>query len=255
MLTLARHGHTAVLRLDNPPANTWTGALLCSLRDMVAALEQDRSVYALVVTAQGERFFSAGADLKQFADGDPARADELAGYFAEAFGALAAFRGLSIAAINGYAMGGGLEWALACDLLIAEEHAVLGLPETAVGLLPCGGGTQRLLGRVGEGWAKRMVLCGERIGAREALAIGLLDAVVAPGAALAEALQWAGRSARQSPGAVAAAKRLLAEVAGASMAERYARERAPFVSLFGSEDQREGVAAFLEKRSPQWKNQ
>lgn len=255
MLSTERCGHTAVLRLDNPPANTWTSALLLGLRDELCALQADRDVYALVVSGAGERFFSAGADLKQFADGDPARADVLAMQFADAFGALAGFRGLSIAAINGYAMGGGLEWALACDLLVAEEHAVLGLPEVSVGLLPCGGGTQRLSMRVGAGWARRMVLCGERLDAHKALELGLVDLVVPRGQGLTAALDWAARAASQSPAALAAAKDLLAQAESGVPALCYARERGPFVSLFGSLDQREGVAAFLEKRRPHWKNQ
>jgi enoyl-CoA hydratase/carnithine racemase len=122
----------------------------------------DREIYSLVVTGDGEKFFSAGADLKLFAGGDKATAREMARHFGEAFEALAGFRGLTIAAINGYAMGGGLECALACDLRIAEEHAQMALPEAGVGLLPCAGGTQWLSWLVGEGSAKRMVLCGHQ---------------------------------------------------------------------------------------------
>lgn len=129
--------------------------------------------------------------------------------FGEAFEALAGFRGLSIAAINGYAMGGGLECALACDLRIAEEQAQLALPEAAVGLLPCAGGTQWLSWLVGEGWAKRMVLCGERVDAATALRIGLVEEVVPRGQALAQALLLAAGVEKQSPTSVAACKRLI----------------------------------------------
>ena len=145
-------------------------------------LEADREVYALVITGDGERFFSAGADLKLFADGDKGVALTMARRFGEAFETLAAFPGVSIAAINGYAMGGGLECALACDLRVAEEHAVMGLPEASVGLLPCGGGTQWLAWTVGESWAKRMVLLGERVDAATGQRIGLVDEVVPRGA-------------------------------------------------------------------------
>ncbi|MGH6640638.1 MAG: enoyl-CoA hydratase-related protein, partial [Polaromonas sp.] len=138
-LQLELRGHTALLTLANPPANTWTRQSLAALTRLVNELNANREVYSLVVTGQGEKFFSAGADLKLFADGDKAVAREMARRFGEAFEALAAFRGLSIAAINGYAMGGGLECALACDLRIAEEQAQLALPEAAVGLLPCAG--------------------------------------------------------------------------------------------------------------------
>lgn len=253
MLEVECRGQVALLWLDNPPANTWTESLLLALRNVVEDLAQRRDMRALVVSGRGDRFFSAGADLAQFAAGDAARADHLAACFAESFGALAAYPGLSVAAINGYAMGGGLEWALACDLLVAEEQAQLGLPETSVGLLPCGGGTQRLHGRVGDGWARRMVLCGERLRAEQALSIGLVDEVVPRGDAVARALQLAGQVVRQSPDAVAAAKRLLQQAAGGSAAEVYGRERAPFVSLIGGENQIEGVAAFMQKREPRWK--
>ena len=111
--------------------------------------------------------------------------------FGEAFEALSAFRGVSIAAVNGYAMGGGLECALACDIRIAEEQAQMALPEAGVGLLPCAGGTQNLPWLVGEGWAKRMILCGERIDARTAERIGLVEEVVAKGQALDAALKLA----------------------------------------------------------------
>lgn len=141
-LQVERDGHLAIVTLSNPPANTWTVHSLAALRDLVRALDADRSIYALVITGEGEKFFSAGADLKQFADGDKANAREAARRFGEAFEALSAFRGVAIAAINGYAMGGGLECALACDLRIAEQQAHLALPEASVGLLPCAGGTQ-----------------------------------------------------------------------------------------------------------------
>src|SRR5690606_33781245 len=118
----------------------------------VTDLNADRDIYTLIVTGAGQKFFSAGADLQQFADGDKALARTLARRFGEAFEALSAFRGVSVAAINGYAMGGGLECALACDLRIAEEHAQMALPEAAVGLLPCAGGTQNLPWLVGAGW-------------------------------------------------------------------------------------------------------
>ena len=140
-LTLDIVDHTALVTLSNPSANTFTRDGLMALTQLVHDLNANRDVVSLVVTGQGEKFFSAGADLKQFADGDKAMAREMARRFGEAFEALARFRGVSIAAINGYAMGGGLECALGCDLRVAEEHAVMALPEASVGLLPCAGGT------------------------------------------------------------------------------------------------------------------
>lgn len=253
-LQLELRGHTALLTLANPPANTWTRQSLAALTRLVSELNANREVYSLVVTGQGEKFFSAGADLKLFADGDKAVAREMARRFGEAFEALAAFRGLSIAALNGYAMGGGLECALACDLRIAEEQAQLALPEAAVGLLPCAGGTQWLSWLVGEGWAKRMVLCGERVDAATALRIGLVEEVVPRGQALAQALALAQRAEKQSPTSVAACKRLIHGARTQSPAATLVAEREAFVDLFATQDQREGVNAFLAKRAPIWHN-
>lgn len=253
-LKLEIDGHTAVVTLSNPPANTWTVHSLAALRDLVAALNGDRDIYALVITGEGEKFFSAGADLRQFADGDKARAREAARRFGEAFEALSDFRGVSIAAINGYAMGGGLECALACDLRIAEEQAQLALPEATVGLLPCAGGTQNLPRLVGEGWAKRMILLGERVDAATAQRIGLVEEVVAKGQAKATALDRATRAAKQSPTSVAACKALVQATRSQSQVTALVREREAFVDLFDTADQAEGVNAFLEKRAAQWTN-
>ncbi|MCX6022466.1 MAG: enoyl-CoA hydratase [Chloroflexi bacterium] len=254
LLRLETVGHTAVLTLDNPPANTWNAENLTGLKRLVEELNADRNIYALVITGQGERFFSAGADLKTFADGNIGVARDMARMFGEAFEALARFRGVSIAAINGYAMGGGLECALACDLRLAEEHAVMALPEAAVGLLPCGGGTQTLAWTVGEGWAKRMILCGERVGAERALQIGLVEEVVAKGQGREAALALASNVGNQSPSAVARSKHLIQQARSQPMWSGLPAEREAFADLFHTEDQKEGVGAFLEKRKPEWKS-
>jgi enoyl-CoA hydratase/carnithine racemase len=179
----------------------------------------------------------------------------MARLFGDAFATLTAFRGVSIAAINGYAMGGGLECAMACDIRIAEAHAQMALPEASVGLLPCAGGTQNLPWLVGEGWAKRMILCGERVDAETALRIGLVEEVVPSGEGLAKALALAEGACRQSPSAVARCKTLVMSARdGRSHSDGWRMERELFVELFSTEDQKEGVNAFLEKRSPQWKN-
>jgi enoyl-CoA hydratase/carnithine racemase len=253
-LALERHDHTAVATLTNPPAHVWTQESLVGLTRLVRDLTADREIYALVITGDGDRFFSAGADLKLFADADKGLAATMARRFGEAFETLAAFSGVSIAAINGYAMGGGLECALACDLRVAEEHAVMGLPEASVGLLPCGGGTQSLAWTVGESWAKRMILLGERVDAATAQQIGLVDQVVPRGQGLARALEMAAAVAKQSPGAVRACKRLIQGARTGSPQQMLTVEREAFLELFDTEDQREGVAAFLGKRAPQWRN-
>ena len=253
-LTVEKHGHTALITINHPPAYTWDRDSLIGLKLLLEHLNRDDDIYALVITGQGDTFFSAGADLKLFADGDKARAREMAHRFGEAFEALRDFRGVSIAAINGYAMGGGLECALACDLRIAESPAQLALPEASVGLLPCAGGTQALAWLVGEGWAKRMILCGERVDAQTALRIGLVEQVVENGEACRAALQLAAKVARQSPVAVRSIKPLIQGARERAPNSWLSAERERFVDLFEADDTREGVNAFLDKREPQWRN-
>ena len=246
--------HTAVVTFNNPPAHTWTAQSLADLRDLVLSLNEDKNIYALVLTGDGTKFFSAGADLNVFADGDKQVAKEMSDIFAQAFETLAAFRGVSISAINGYAMGGGLEVALACDIRIAEEHAVMALPEASVGLLPCAGGTQNLALLVGEGWAKRMILCGERLDADKALKVGLVEEVVGQGEGKSAAIALAAKVAKQSPVAVSVCKRLIQKNRIMPINKVLIQERQAFVDLFDSLDQKEGVQAFLDKRKPVWLN-
>lgn len=253
-LLVEQRGHTVLVTINTPPANTWDQESLAGLETLVARCNDDRDVYALVITGSGEKFFSAGADLKLFAGGDKGVAATMAKAFGTAFEALSGFRGVSIAAINGFCMGGGLECALACDIRVAETQAQMALPEATVGLLPCGGGTQNLAWLVGEGWAKRMILCGERLDAETAARIGLVEEVVAQGGALGRALELAESVGRQSPPAVAACKSLIQRARSGDIANAYAAERESFVGLFDTRDQREGVNAFLEKRTPSWVN-
>ena len=251
-LKITIENNTALIIINNPPANTWDLESLGLLEDTVEKLNKNKDIYSLVITGQGERFFSAGADLKVFHEGGKTAAVNMSEAFAKAFQALSNFRGFSIAAINGYAMGGGLECALACDIRIAEEQAELALPEPKVGLLPCGGGTHQLPRLVGEGWAKKMILGGEQVSANKALVIGLVEEVVESRAGLDRALELAKQANKQSPISVAACKRLIHEARTSK--DSYGYERKPFVDLFDSKDQAEGVAAFLEKRPPEWKN-
>ena len=249
--------HTALVTISNPPANTWNADSLNGLIELVHELNANRDIYALVLTGEGSKFFSAGADLNMFADGDPAVARKMARLFGQAFETLTDFRGVSIAAINGYAMGGGLEVALACDLRIAETQAQMALPEATVGLLPCAGGTQNLPWLVGEGWAKRMILTGERVDAPTALRIGLVEEVVdglaGEGLALAKAREIAQRVGKQSPDSVRACKQLVHQARqGVPRGAALAAEREAFVRLFDGANQREGVNAFLEKRAATW---
>ncbi len=253
-LTVEVTDHTATVTFNNPPAHTWTQQSLTDLRDLVLALNEDKNIYALVLTGSGDKFFSAGADLNVFAEGCKTVAKNMSDIFGEAFETLSKFRGVSISAINGYAMGGGLEVALACDIRIVEDHAVMALPEATVGLLPCAGGTQNLSILVGEGWTKRMILCGERIDAATSLRIGLAEEVVAKGEGKATAIALAAKVAKQSPVAVSACKTLIQKNREMPISQALPQERQAFIDLFDSEDQKEGVQAFLDKRKPVWKN-
>ena len=251
-LKISIKGNTALITINNPPANTWDLESLSFLEETVEELNGNNEIYSLIVTGEGKKFFSAGADLKVFHEGGKEAAKEMASAFSNAFDALSNFRGFSIAAINGFAMGGGLECALACDVRIAEEQSRLALPEPKVGLLPCGGGTQQLPRLVGEGWAKRIILGGEQIKANQALTIGLVEEVTASGKSLEKAFQLAEQANNQSPTSISACKKLIHEARTSS--ESYSNEKEPFVNLFDTNDQAEGVSAFLEKRDPNWKN-
>jgi enoyl-CoA hydratase/carnithine racemase len=248
-------GHVALITLNNPSANTFTAEGLLQLTELIGDLNRNLEVYAAVITGQGDKFFSAGADLKTFADGDKVRARLMAQRFGTAFETLQESRPVVIAAINGYAMGGGLECALSCDMRIAEEHAQMALPEPSVGLLPAGCGTQTLPWLVGEGWAKRMILTNERVNAETALRIGLVEEVVPRGQSRQKALELAQRVSTLSPRAVTFSKHLIHQARqGTPRAAALALERERFIDLFDGEDQQEGVKAFFEKRKPDWKN-
>lgn len=174
--------------------------------------------------------------------------------FGKAFEALRDFNGVSIAAINGYAMGGGLEGALACDIRIAESQSQMALPEAAVGLLPCAGGTQNLPWLVGEGWAKRMILCGERVNTETALKIGLIEEIVPSGQSKTKALELAAKVNKQSPSSIQLCKTLVQQARFHPQVAGLPMERDFFLKLFDTQDQKEGVNAFLEKRPADWKN-
>lgn len=257
MIDLSLDGSVATLTLNRPPANAFSREGLLQLRDTVRQLEANPAVRALVITGTGPKFFSAGADLNTFASGDKAAALDMISAFGQAFETLANTPLVTVAALNGYAMGGGLECALACDIRIAEGHAQMALPEASVGLLPGGTGSQTLAWLVGEGWAKRMILTGERVDAATALRIGLVEEVVdgaaGEGHALAKAREIAQRVTKQSPDSVRASKQLIhAARNGVSRGAALALEREAFVELFNGANQREGVNAFLEKRPAKW---
>jgi enoyl-CoA hydratase/carnithine racemase len=253
-LLIEKRGHTAIITMNNPPANTWTPESLKQLEDFVVELNADSNNYSLIITSSSEKFFCAGADLNRFNHDDKGQAFAFINAFGSAFETLTNYRGVSIAAITGFAMGGGLEVALACDFRICESHSKMALPEAAVGLLPGGLGTQQLAWLVGETWAKRLILLGERIDAQKALEIGIVEEVVDTGTVLNRALELAAMVEKQSPTSVRYCKQLIMAARGRPLNSAFTLERELFVKLWDTEDQKEGVAAFLEKRPPQWKN-
>ena len=252
-LLLEHHDFVSVLTFNNPPAHTWTPESLQQLQEIVIGLNENADNRALIVTGTGAKFFSAGADLQRFQHRDAAQATDFSSAFGDAFQVLNNYRGVSVAAINGYAMGGGLEVALACDIRVAERHAQMALPECAVGLLPCGLGTQQLAWLVGEQWAKRMVLLGERLTAEQALAIGLVVEVVESSNALQHCIDMLQPIEKQSPTAVEYCKELIMAAREQPMSAGYVLERQRFVELWQDDNQFEGVSAFLEKRPAQWR--
>ncbi len=253
-LLIEKRGHTAIITMNNPPANTWTPESLKQLETIVAELNVDSDNYALIITSNSEKFFCAGADLNRFNHDDKGQAFAFINAFGSAFEALTNYRGVSIAAITGFAMGGGLEVALACDFRICETQSKMALPEAAVGLLPGGLGTQQLAWLVGETWAKRLMLLGERIDAKKALEIGIVEEIVDTGTVLNRALELAAMVEKQSPTSVRYCKQLIMAARSQPLNTAFTLERELFVKLWDTEDQKEGVAAFIEKRPPQWKN-
>lgn len=241
-VTTERIGGVAIVRLDHPRANTLSLEVLAELRDAVVALAADLPG-AVVVTGTG-RIFSAGAEVTEL---DAARAREVAEAFAGALGALAGLPRATVAAVAGPALGGGLELALACDFRVAARGARLGQPEVLLGVIPGGGGTQRLARLVGPARAKDLVLTGRQVTAEEALAIGLVDRVVQPDHVFDEALELAARLASGAVVAQGLAKRAIDEGLELPLAGGLALERELFVQAFGTRDAEIGVRSFLER--------
>lgn len=245
LVKLDRHeGGVAVIMLDNPPLNALSSAVLSELASAARELAGDPAVKAVVVTGAGDRAFAAGADIKEFAGAREAR--RVAGVFHEACGALEALPRPVIAAIRGYALGGGLEVAMGCDLRIASDDARLGQPEILLGIIPGGGGTQRLARLVGPARAKEIIWTGRQLGSDEALAIGLVDRVV-PAADLRDAsMAWAGELASGAVVAMGLAKRAIHAGFGRPLDEGLAAETDAFAEVFETEDATTGVQSFLE---------
>lgn len=243
VLTEPHDDGIVVIRLNKPPMNPLSRPLLENLRDVARAVGGDASVKAVVV-AGSEKAFAAGADISEFSDQDAAR--EIAGAFRDAFDAVASIPRPVIAAIRGYALGGGLELACACDFRVAGETARLGQPEILLGIIPGAGGTQRLTRLVGPARAKDMVWSGRQVRAAEALAIGLVDRVATPGEEEHAALHWAAELAKGAVVAMGLAKGAIDKGLDGSLADGLDLERDAFVEVFGTEDAVTGMQSFLK---------
>ncbi len=232
----------AVLRLDRPPANALSMAVLDEIADAATALTADPP--GAVVVTGGDKIFAAGADIAEF--GGPDEAAKIAGHFRQAFDAVAAIPRMTIAAVAGFALGGGCELALACDMRVAADTAAFGQPEVLLGIIPGAGGTQRLTRLVGPARAKDIILSGRRIKTGEALNIGLCDRVFPAQVLQAEARALALSFANGAVAAHALAKRAIDAAFDDSLANGLDVERDLFIEVFNTDDAKTGVQSFLE---------
>jgi len=241
----------ALVTLDRPRAlNALSFDLLDELATALEALDADPSCRAIVITGAGDRAFAAGADIKELAPQTSASL-EAGGRFG-AWDRLAAIGLPLIAAVRGFALGGGCELAMTCDMIVAAEDATFGQPEIRIGVMPGAGGTQRLARAIGKAKAMEIILTGGTMTAAEAAASGLITRVVPPEETLDTALELAARIATMPPLAIRAAKAAILDAHEQGLREGLARERMAFFRLFDTLDQAEGMAAFTEKRPPVW---
>jgi enoyl-CoA hydratase len=252
-LLVERRGRVAIVTINRPEKRN---ALNIQTRaEGAAALEElreDEGIRVVVFTGAGDKAFIAGADIGEFAGRTAVtQRDVMTGR--SLFTAIDTFPKPVIAMINGYCLGGGCELALACDLRIASERASFGQPEINLGIIPGGGGTQRLTHLVGEGKAMELILTGEIIDAQTAYSYGLVNTVVAPGELEAKTMEIANRIAEKSPVALRMAKEAVKTASRSTLDEGLRREIDLFALCFSSEDKDEGVTAFLEKRKPEFK--
>jgi len=245
-------GPVALLALDRPQAlNALDTAMLEAIAARCAELAPDPSVRAVVLTGEG-RAFAAGADVAEMRRHDPREAERFSRLGHATLAALEALPVPVIAAVNGYALGGGCELALACDWIYASARARFGQPEVGLGLIPGFGGTTRLVRRVGVAWAKELVLGGEPIDAETAQRIGLANRVFPPEELLAAAIAAGEQIASRGPLAVSLAKRVIQEAQDADVRTAHALEQTAFGLVSASRDRAEGMDAFLEKRDPRF---
>ena len=247
-VSLETHGAVALVRLDRPPVNALSAQVASELLEAFTGCREP-SIRAVVVT--GQPHFAAGADIKGFKETlDSGSQERTANTLVDAIAALEALDKPTIAAVHGFALGGGCELSMGADLRYVAEDARVGQPEILLGLIPGAGGTQRLQRLVGFQRAKELILTGRQVDAEEALAIGYADKVAPTNRlldlAMADAADWATKATL----AIAAAKRALAAGRGITLGEAMANEQEEFQRVFGTDDAREGIEAFVDKRQP-----
>ena len=245
----------AVLTLDRPEAlNAINARMKEEIAEAVSQIEDDEACRAMIVTGAGDRAFCAGADIKERSSSDPTAQEFVARQrrTVALFSRIAELRIPTIAALNGIALGGGAEIALACDFRIAADSSRFGLTEINLGVIPAGGGTQRLARLVGTARAKRLVLTGEIADSARALQLGIVDEVAPDEELMARAMAFAGLLADKAPMAVAIGKSVIDKGAGGPISAGFELELQGAAILFASEDRKEGMRAFLEKRPAQF---
>lgn len=251
-LVVSKEGPLGLITLNRAESlNALNSKMVSELIAALGGFENDDSVRCLVL-AGSEKAFSAGADIKEMADMTAVQMT-MTEHFFPLWDKVGRYRKPIVAALSGFVLGGGLELAMSCDVLVASETTQLGQPEIDIGVIPGGGGTQRLTRAVGKYKAMEMVLTGKRIGADEAKTLGLVSRVVPKEAFLTEAKKLALEIAAKSPVAIKLAKMALNKAFEVGLSDGLDFERELFYLLFASEDKREGMRAFLEKRKPEFK--
>jgi len=254
LIGVTREDAVAVLTIDRPEAmNALDVDTLGELRDRLGEVLEDDGVRAIVITGAGDRAFAAGADIKYMSALSVDEAKAWGGLGHEVGGLLETAPKATIAAVNGFALGGGCELALACDLRYAATTAKLGQPEVNLGIFPGWGGTQRLARVCGLGVAKDLILTGRVVDSDEALRIGLVNGVFEPGELMEKTLEVARTIASKGPLAVAGAKAAINQALQGDHAENLEAEADAFGDLFASQDAKEGMTAFVEKREPEFR--
>jgi len=251
-LVIEKKEAVGMIKINRPESlNALNIETLGEIRDAVTSLNNDDEVKVLIFTGEGKAFI-AGADIKQMKDMDEDEAREFCSLGQKIFDIIENLDKPVIAAVNGFALGGGCELAMACDIRIASEYAKFGQPEVNLGIIPGFGGTQRLPRLVGKGMAKELIFTGDIIDAHAALKIGLVNKVVAPENILAEALAIALKIAARGPAAIMIAKSVINRGMETNQANGLAIERDGFVQCVASGEAKEGMEAFVEKRKPNW---